>query len=64
MPKPTPIPQKPASLHYERPQHITMDVRKFALSQAVKTMGGGVLGGPIIDLAAQFEDYVLNGKKN
>lgn len=63
MPKPTPIPQKPTSLHYERPQHISIDARKFALSQAVK-LAPTMVRVDVIELAKTFEDYVLNGKKD
>lgn len=63
-PKPTPRP-KPATPTFSPPDHIARDVRKFALSQAVKyaSIGGYTGNAPILDFAAKFEDYVMNGKK-
>lgn len=64
IPKPTPRP-KPETPTFSPPDHIARDVRKFALSQAVKyaSIGGYTGNAPILDFAAKFEDYVLNGKK-
>lgn len=62
IPKPTPRP-KPAAPTFSPPDHIARDVRKFALSQAVKALGTVRLGTALVDIAAEFEDYVMNGKK-
>lgn len=64
IPKPTPRP-KPEAPTFSPPDHIARDVRKFALSQAVKFAGidNRTVAVTITDVAAEFEDYVMNGRK-
>lgn len=63
-PKPTPRP-KPEAPTFSPPDHIARDVRKFALSQAVKFAGieSGIGNFAIVEVAAEFEAYVMNGLK-
>lgn len=60
VPKPTPRPSDSSG-----DDHIARDVRKFALSQAVKFAGidHRTVAVTITDVAAEFEDYVMNGRK-
>lgn len=44
------------------PEIILRDIRKFALEQAIKMMPYLQSGVTAVEVAATYEDYILNGK--